>query len=327
MSKELQKKQEIKAQSERFTAMVMSEFQGVVGEKINFSPEQKRLAQHLFIKVDASLKEAEAYRLTRTNKKNDPLIVWDNINLQKMAMDSIHRIELGLDALIENHISIIPYLNGKTKKYDLDLRIGYSGKDYYRKRFAIDAPERIIYQLVHENDELTFTPQDSNNKIESYTFKVPQPLKRGKVIGGFGYIVHNDPTKNKFIPVSMAEIARAAEKSQSDKFWGPYRDRMEFKTIVNIVTHPRNMPTDPQKVSESFYRVENDENSDYQKTDDIELITFNEPEQLSEPKKKVPDKKKKQEKTEKQKTDSEENEEIEGDFQDTGNQAEDGPGY
>lgn len=253
--KNLPAKQGREVASQRFTKMVMNEFQSVAGSGMQLTDQQKRLAQHLFIKTDAALKEAEAKR--SDNKK--PPVTWENVNLQKMALDSIHRIELGLDALLENHISPIAYLNGRTQKYDLDLRIGYSGRDYYRRKFAIDPPKQVIYHLVHENDELTYQPRDAQNPVENYTFKVPKPLDRGKVIGGFGYLVFEDETKNKFIPVSMAEILRAEKAAPSDKFWGPYRDRMEFKTIVNIVTHSRNMPTDPAKVNQSYYVVEAEE--------------------------------------------------------------------
>jgi len=272
MSKALTKNPEQKTQSGRFTDMVMKEFQAATDTSVNLSAPQKRLAQHLFIKMDAAFKELEVKRGYNNKKKNDPPITWENMNLQKLSLDAMHRIELGLDALIENHISIIPYLNSRSKKYDVDLRIGYSGKDYYRRKFAIDEPEKIVYQIVYDTDVLTFTPQDSNNDVESYTFEVPEPLDRGKVVGGFGYIVFKDKTRNKFIPVSMAEITRIESGSPTDKFWGPYRDRMIYKTIVNIVTHGRNIPTDPEKVNASYFVVENDENSEPSK--EMETITL-----------------------------------------------------
>jgi recombination protein RecT len=253
--------------STRFTNKIMQEFSGTIGDGVKFDKEKKRLSQHLFVKIDASLKEADARR-----KPNATPVTWENVNMQKLALDAVYRIELGLDALIENHISIIPYFNGKLQKYDVDLRIGYSGKDYYRQKFAIDPPKKIIYHLVHETDELTFTPQDSENPIEKYTFKVPNPLKRGAVIGGFGYMVYEDETKNKFIPVSMAEILRAEKSAQSKKFWDPFRDRMQYKTLVNIVTHGRNLPTDPAKVSESYFKVEHQEAIEAGEKEEVETI-------------------------------------------------------
>ena len=152
--------------STRFTDMVMREFAGSIGV-IKFSDYQKKLTQHLFVKIDAQLKDLEAKRL-KDGKRVAPY-EWANINMEKLAIDAVHRIELGLDALIPNHISPIPYWNGKKSKYDLDLRVGYEGKDYYRRKKAVEEPVQIIYELVYSNDDFAVIKQDRDNKI-SYNF-------------------------------------------------------------------------------------------------------------------------------------------------------------
>ncbi|GAH17978.1 unnamed protein product, partial [marine sediment metagenome] len=184
--------------SQRFTNMVVKEFSREVG-KLEMTPYQERLAQHLFIGVDMSLKKLET---DRAKKNADKLpVVWSNVNMEKLAIDAVHRVELGLDALIPNHIHTIPYLNGKTKKYDLDLQIGYVGKDYYKQKMAINTPKEIIYQLVYETD--TFEPimKTRGAETESYNFQITKPFARGAVIGGFGYIIYEDPTLNKLVIV------------------------------------------------------------------------------------------------------------------------------
>lgn len=162
--------------SQRFTGLIIHEFSGAVG-KLDMSPYQRRLAQHLFIKIDQSLKDLEKKRAER-DKEGTP-IVWANINLEKLVIDAIHRIELGLDALIPNHISPIPYFNSRLKKYDLDLRIGYAGKDYYRRQMALDPPETIIYELVYENDVFKPVKASFKNPVESYEFEISKPFDRG----------------------------------------------------------------------------------------------------------------------------------------------------
>jgi len=110
--------------SQRFTSMVVREFSQEIGT-LEMTQYQLRLAQHLFIGMEMALKKQHMDRLKKDPKKLP--IVWSNVNMDKLALDAVHRIELGLDALVPNHIHVIPYLNGKTGKYDIDLQIGYVG--------------------------------------------------------------------------------------------------------------------------------------------------------------------------------------------------------
>jgi recombination protein RecT len=242
--------------SARFTSMVVREFGSTVGT-LALTPHQQRLAQHLFIGIDNSLRELDAKRI-KDGRTNQAPIVWSNINMDKLALDAVHRIELGLDALIPGHIYPIPYFNGKTQKYDLDLRIGYVGKDYYRRAMAVDPPVDIVYQLVHEKD--TFKPimKGAGNDIESYEFEITNPFDRGDVIGGFGYIMYDNPAKNKLVIVSKADFDKSKKAAKSDMFWKPYEKEMQFKTLVTRVTSK--LAVDPEKVSAAYTAVELDDN-------------------------------------------------------------------
>lgn len=238
--------------SQRFTVAVVNEFGATIGGKLELSPYKQVLAQHVFIAIDTALKDLEA---NRQKKDKDGLpIIWTNVNMNKLAIDAVHRVELGLDALIPGHIYPIPYLNGKTGKYDLDLRIGYVGKDYYRRKMATDRPVDIIYQLVHKKD--VFKPSMMPG-AETYTFEITEPFDRGEVIGGFGYIIYADTSKNKLILVSKADFDKSKKKAGSDKFWGAYEKEMQYKTLVNRVTSK--LTIDPEKVNASFAQVEIDE--------------------------------------------------------------------
>lgn len=242
--------------SARFTDMVISEFTSSVGDVTKFDEEQRRLAQHLFIKIDASLNTLEAKRASDNSKRDNAPIVWANINMQKLALDAMHRIELGLDALCPNHIHPIPYFNSRLKKYDLDLRIGYAGKDYYRRKVALEPPKDIRYELVYSTDNFIVRKKDQNNQEETYTYEITNPFERGEILGGFGYLIYDDPTKNKLVLVTKKDFERS-EKAGNRDFWTKYPTEMRFKTIITRVTD--RLQIDPKKVSASYAAVEEQE--------------------------------------------------------------------
>ena len=75
----------------------------------------------MFIAIDTQIKNLEVKRLD--SGKDTMPIVWSNINMNKLAIDAVHRVELGIDALIPNHMHPIPYFNKRLKLYDLDLQL------------------------------------------------------------------------------------------------------------------------------------------------------------------------------------------------------------
>lgn len=239
--------------STRFTNMVIKEYGTEVGT-VQFDDFKKKLAQHLFIKIDMAIQEAEA---RRNSNKNKVPIVWKNVNMQKLAVDAVHRIELQLDALIPNHIHPIPYYNNRHGRYDIDLRIGYAGKDYYHREMALYRPKDVRYELVHENDSLTVIKKGLGQDVESYEFKVDNPFGRGKVVGGFGYISYDDESKNKLVIVTMSDFEKAKKASGTDKFWGPHEADMQLKTITHRTC--RHIILDPSKINKSFAVVERQE--------------------------------------------------------------------
>ena len=238
--------------SEQFTHSIIKEFGRTVGE-ISLTPYQRRLAQHLFIRIDNALRELEA---KRTDKNKAP-IIWPNVNMQRLATDAMHRVELGLDALIPGHIWPIPYLNSTTGKYDLDLRIGYSGKDFYKRKMAVEPPMDIIYHLVHKNDLFKPIMRSAKNPIEGYEFEIANPFERGDVIGGFAYMVYEDPTKNRLILVTNADFKKSEARAQSKDFWTNYPEDMKYKTIVNRAT--KYLTVDPEKVNAAYMAAERED--------------------------------------------------------------------
>jgi len=247
-------RQEMQVASQMFTGAVLREMASI-DNSIQLSAYQKKLAEHLFIQIDTSLKELEAKRL-KDGKDSSPYL-WANVNMQKLALSAMHRIELELDALIPGTIYPIPYWNGKLKKYDLDLRIGYIGADTYKRKFAIDPPKDIIYELVYSKDKFTVIKKGVDRDVESYRIDIESPFDRGEVVGGFGYIVHEDATKNKLVLVNKKEFDRAKAAGKSGgSFWSTWEDRMQEKTVV--LRTLKHVKVDPARVNEGYLDAERD---------------------------------------------------------------------
>ena len=310
MSNELVKKEENQVQkkeltaSERFTGMVINEFQGNVGQ-LNLNEYQKQLIRNYFIGIDNALKIAEERRSYSKKKANDPAITWQNVNMNKLAVDVVQNAKLGLDMAVTNHLSVVPYLNGKTNKYDLNLMPGYEGLRYVAIKYAIYPIIDIRVELIHKNDKFKMT---SKNNVECYEFDIENPFDRGEVIGGFGYIRYQDETRNKLLVMSKAELLK--RKPSTAEFWGGEKDKWEngkkvgtetiegwqeemlYKTMVRATC--KKVPLDPKKINESYiyvmesaenYYVESQEdkvNQEIEENANKELIDIKEEETIEE---------------------------------------------
>jgi recombination protein RecT len=230
------------AVSVRFVGEVERQFGQEMGNDIVFSDHQKKLAQHLFLKADSALKEFESKR----NGSKTPY-TWENVNIKNLALDAVHKVNLGLDALMKNHIHVIPYFNGKNKKYDLDLQTGFKGLLYIAQKYALNPPKKIVIELVHENDH--FKPLKSNfqREVEAYEFEVENPFNRGKVIGGFAYIQYEDSSKNELLILTEEDFQKARDAAKTKAIWDAWPEKMRYKTIARRVSDKIDL--DPEKVN------------------------------------------------------------------------------
>jgi recombination protein RecT len=245
--------------SERFLNNIQKQFAAEAGSPVAFSAYEKGLAQHLFLKLDSVLKDFEAKRIN-SGKTNQTPYTWENVEMRKLSLDAVHTVQLGLDALIANHVHPVPYFNGKTKKYDLDLRVGYVGKAYYRMEAAVEKPKDVIIELVYSNDFFKPIKKSFSNRIESYEFEIKNPFDRGTIVGGFGYLVYDDPSKNKLIIVSEADFEKSRKAAKGDTFWSNHPEQMRYKTLVHRVTEK--LQIDPKKVNASYLHMENKDTED-----------------------------------------------------------------
>lgn len=273
-------------QSERFLANVEKQFAAEAGAPMAFTDYEKTLAQHLFLKVDNVLKDLEAKRTGDGLPYN-----WKSVNMRKLALDAVHRVKLGLDALVPNHIHPIPYYNKREGLYDLDLRVGYVGQSYYRITSAVDVPVDVVYELVYSNDHFKPIKKSMTNKIESYEFEIENPFDRGEIIGGFGYLQFDDENKNQLIIVTETDFKKSKSAAKSKTFWNDHPVEMRYKTLVHRVTEK--LEIDPKKINAASYahvenqgveedarrEINNNANKDFidfEETQDVEDVEYKE---------------------------------------------------
>ena len=147
--------------AERFTVESMKQYASDVG-RVEISEYEKVLLQHVYIRVDMAIIQYNV-----DNKGAE--ISWYNINMRKLAIDAANRVKLGLDALIPGHMYAILYKNGKQENlYDVDLRIGYKGEEFYTQKGALHPIKRIYKRLVYGNEKLIVHPAGMNNPVEGY---------------------------------------------------------------------------------------------------------------------------------------------------------------
>lgn len=268
--------------SERFAHKVIAEFGGSATGALQITDYQRSLIQNYFIGIDRSLKAAEDERLRKNENNSDhkydnPLpITWANVNMNGLALDVVHYARLGLDMMQPNHISPIPYRNKKTSQYDVNLMPGYNGIRYVAENYALIKPKSVNIDLVYSNDKFKPIKKSFSHPIESYEFEIDNPFDRGTLVGGFGYIEYDDPSRNELIIMTMKDIEKRKPQYASANFWGGeakewkngkretvekdgWIEEMCRKTIIREVYSAKHIPRDPRKVDESYQYMKQQE--------------------------------------------------------------------
>lgn len=219
-------KQVAASPSERFTNAVIKEFSSNNGQ-VSITPFQKKLCQNYFIKIDQTLKDAEKKRIAKSDEYRDSLaLVWENVNMAKLAVDVIAFSSVELDPTQPNHINMIPYKNTANNKYDMGFIIGYRGMELKAKKYGLEVPSDVVVELVYSNDKFKQFKKDRGNAVESYEFEVTDNFNRGEVVGGFWYHEFADyPEKNKLKVFSLKDIEKRKPAYASAEFWGGEKDK------------------------------------------------------------------------------------------------------
>jgi recombination protein RecT len=269
LSNEVAKKE--KSMSERFMEKVVREFTGSVGE-IALTDFQRRLAQNYFIALDATLKMAEEKRKKKTKNQDPVPVTWANVNMEQLARDVVAVARIGLDPVQKNHVSMVPYKNNSTGKYDIGFVEGYRGIQLKATKYGLDVPDAVIVELVYSTDKFKSVKKDRNNPYESFEFEITNDFERGQIVGGFYYHIFNDnPEKNKLVVLPLADILKRKPKYASVEFWGGEKDvwengkkvgkehvdgwyeKMCYKTIYRAAYS--DITIDSQKIDDAYLRM------------------------------------------------------------------------
>lgn len=266
--------------SEKFTAKVLKEFGSSVAGAMEVTEFQKKLIQGYFVVIDRALKAAEEERLRKNGQNsnhsydNNLAVVWQNVNLNDLALDLVHYARMGLDMQQDNMLFPIPYKNNKANNYDVTLMEGYNGVKYIAKKYAVDVPVGETIELVYSTDTFVPYPKDSAHPVPTYEFTINNPFDRGEVIGGFGYLEFADASKNELIIMPLKAILKRKPAYASGNFWGGgtktewktidgKRQKVEVeqegwfeemcrKTLIREVYSAKHLPRDPQKIDDSY---------------------------------------------------------------------------
>jgi len=240
----------------RFVEKVNKEFISAVGEASGFTDHERKLAVNFYIHADNMLQQFEAKRMDDGNNNVTPY-TWENVNMAKLAVEAVHRIRIGLDALIPNHLHLIPYYNKRTGKYDMDVRIGYEGRLYMAKEYSVQPIKDIRVHLVHKNDEFTLMEITGDNPSENFRFQ-RATFDRGEVVGGFAFIRYEDESLNKVVTCDANYFNKIKGTSKTNAFWGKWGDEMKKKTVSLRAFDE--VDIDPTKTSKSFHEVQRADN-------------------------------------------------------------------
>lgn len=266
--------------SERFTNMVMKEYQSI--GPYDFTSREKQLIRNYFVCIDQMLGKAEAERVRKnannTNHDYDNTLAysWQTINLPQLAQDLAHYARVGLDMMEDNTLFPIPYKDNKGNRYTITLMEGYNGIRYQAEKYALNPFRSVTVEVIYQNDVFRPLKKSSSNPVESYEFEIPQPFERGEPIGVFGYIEFEDSTKNKLVIFSRADVMKRKPKYASAEFWGGKKQTYEKgkrvevemdgwlpemfeKTMKREIYGRKHIPRDPSKIDESYQYIRNRE--------------------------------------------------------------------
>lgn len=274
-------KTESLSNSEAFTNKVLREFGSNVAGNIQVTDYQRQLIQGYFIATDRALKMAEEKRVSKNENNKDHKwdnldpINWNTVDLNALALDVVHYARMGLDMMQDNHLSAIPFKDNNrtartgTKLYTVNLMPGYNGIQYIAEKYALDKPVAVTIELVYSSDTFRPLKRNRDRRIESYEFEINDAFNRGDVVGGFGYIEYEEPTKNKLIIMTLKDILKRKPEKASGEFWGGKKnvwengkkvevetdgwfEEMCLKTVKREVYSAKNMPRDPKKIDDAY---------------------------------------------------------------------------
>lgn len=234
--------------SERFINYLVKEAQK--GEGIQLTEQQRLLGMNYFVRLNQVLADAEAKRNPASNKVPYDL---SKVNWLALTQNVLAYVRIGLDPMQKNHINMIPFLNERKGVYNIGFIEGYRGIELKAVKYASEMPT-VTVELVYSNDKFAIQKKDARNEVETYTLEVSNPFDRGEIVGGFYYHQFDDPSKNKVVVMSMADIEKRRPARASNEFWGKWKEQMCYKTIYRAAYS--DITIDSQKIDAAFMQAQ-----------------------------------------------------------------------
>ena len=155
---------------------------------------------------------------------NELAYTWANVDLELLSRSVMHYSKMGLDMMLPNQVSPIAYKNNATNKYVFTFIEGYQGKNVIAEKYPLNPFKSVTIELVREKDSFQVLKKSEDRPVDSYKFQIVDPFDRGEIVGGFGYIEYDDPTKNELIIMNKAEIMKRKPEKAAGEFWGGEKD-------------------------------------------------------------------------------------------------------
>jgi recombination protein RecT len=240
-----------------------------------------------FTVTNAQKAKIQGYFSAMTHVLNEQGLKWSQVAVDyKLAQDLMVCAQIGFDMRSEKMLYAVPRMDNKVGKYRFTLQKGYMGRVYEAMKYAEGNLEDITAMLVYSTDKFVPHIHDSQHPGDTYEFEIMNPFDRGSLMGGFAYLIYDNPARNRLVLVSKADIEKRRAVSKSSKFWGGWYDEMALKTVY--IAGAKAVKLDPDKLDEAYERsqvMESDgddlevQNQIHEKQAQAELVEL-EPEDL-----------------------------------------------
>ena len=219
-----------------------------------------------FTVTPAQKAKIQGYFSAMTHVLNEQGLKWSQVAVDyKLAQDLMVCAQIGFDMRSEKMLYAVPRMDNKIGKYRFTLQKGYMGRVYEAMKYAEGNLEDITAMLVYSTDKFVPHIHDSQHPGDTYEFEIMNPFDRGSLVGGFAYLIYDNPARNRLVLVSKADIEKRRAVSRSSKFWGGWYDEMALKTVY--IAGAKAVKLDPDKLDDAYQHSQAMEES----TSDIEV--------------------------------------------------------
>lgn len=210
--------------------------------------------QNGFQPTNAQLNLIRGYQTAMTNALQSKGITWADIVLdQKLYQDLVNNAQMGFDMRVENTLFPIPRRDKNAGKFRFTFQLGSSGYLWRAMKYSYGKVQDATSRLLYKGD--TFIPhfRDMNHPYDTFEYTPKDILAEKKdedIVGGFVYIIYDNPMQNKLVIMNRAEIDKHRALAQSDNVWSQWYGGMAKKTL--IIKAAKAIPLDPSKIDDAY---------------------------------------------------------------------------